>query len=41
MPVTFAQEGPSVPFETLAVVAERVRGTTKKLEKMALLAATS
>ncbi|MDQ6907498.1 MAG: hypothetical protein M3176_11765, partial [Chloroflexota bacterium] len=26
-------------FETLAVVAEGVRGTTKKLEKMALLAA--
>jgi DNA ligase 1 len=39
MPVTFAQETPSVPFETLAAVAERVRGTTKKLEKMALLAA--
>ncbi len=39
MPVTFAQEGPSVAFETLAVVAERVRDTTKKLEKMALLAA--
>ncbi|MGI8688457.1 MAG: ATP-dependent DNA ligase [Thermomicrobiales bacterium] len=38
MPVTFAQAGPSVPFETLAEVAERVRGTTKKLEKMALLA---
>ena len=38
MPVTFAQKGPSVAFETLAVVAERVRGTTKKLEKMALLA---
>jgi DNA ligase 1 len=38
MPVTFAQETPSVPFETLAAVAERVRGTTKKLEKMALLA---
>jgi DNA ligase-1 len=36
--VTFAQEGASVPFETLAAVAERVRGTTKKLEKMALLA---
>jgi len=39
MPVTFAQEGPSVAFETLAAVAEGVRGTTKKLEKMALLAA--
>ncbi|HEY7908694.1 MAG TPA: ATP-dependent DNA ligase [Thermomicrobiales bacterium] len=39
MPVTFAQGTPSVPFETLAAVAERVRGTTKKLEKMALLAA--
>ena len=38
MAVTFAQEGASVPFETLAAVAERVRGTTKKLEKMALLA---
>lgn len=38
MPVTFAQETPSVPFETLAAVADRVRGTTKKLEKMALLA---
>jgi len=38
MQVTFAQEGPSVAFETLAVVAEGVRGTTKKLEKMALLA---
>ena len=38
-PVTFAQGTPSVPFETLAAVAERVRGTTKKLEKMALLAA--
>ena len=38
MPVTFAQEGPSAPFETLAAVAERVRATTKKLEKMALLA---
>jgi DNA ligase 1 len=37
-PVTFAQETPSVPFESLAAVAERVRGTTKKLEKMALLA---
>ncbi len=39
MPVTFAQAVPSVPFETLAAVAEQVRGTTKKLEKMALLAA--
>ena len=39
MSVTFAQEGPSAPFETLATVAEQVRGTTKKLEKMALLAA--
>jgi len=38
MSVTFAQETPSVPFETLAAVADRVRGTTKKLEKMALLA---
>ncbi len=38
MPVTFAQETPSVSFETLAAVAEQVRGTTKKLEKMALLA---
>ncbi len=37
-PVTFAQKAPSVPFETLAAVADRVRGTTKKLEKMALLA---
>ncbi|MDQ6834126.1 MAG: ATP-dependent DNA ligase [Chloroflexota bacterium] len=36
--VTFAQEGPSVPFETLAAMADRVRGTTRKLEKMALLA---
>ncbi|MDQ2785816.1 MAG: ATP-dependent DNA ligase [Chloroflexota bacterium] len=38
MLVTFAQAGPSVAFETLAMVAERVRGTTKKLAKMALLA---
>jgi len=38
MPVTFVQEGPSVPFETLAAMADRVRGTTRKLEKMALLA---
>ncbi|MGI8856257.1 MAG: hypothetical protein ACR2JW_10935 [Thermomicrobiales bacterium] len=37
-PVTFAQETPSVPFETLAAVADRVRDTTKKLERMALLA---
>jgi len=36
--VTFAQEGPSVPFETLAAMADQVRGTTRKLEKMALLA---
>jgi DNA ligase-1 len=35
---TFAQDGPSVVFETLAVIAERVRATTKKLEKMAILA---
>ena len=39
MAVTFAQPISSVPFEALALVAERVRGTTKKLEKMALLAA--
>jgi DNA ligase-1 len=38
MPVTFAQEGPSAAFDTLAAVAERVRGTAKKLEKMTLLA---
>jgi DNA ligase-1 len=37
-PVTFAQGGPSAPFEALAAVAERVRGTAKKLEKMAHLA---
>src|SRR5947209_9832977 len=36
---TFAQAGPSVAFETLAAAAERVRATTKKLEKMAALAA--
>jgi DNA ligase-1 len=35
---TFAQVGPSVAFETLAVAGERVRATTKKLEKMAILA---
>lgn len=35
---TFAQVGPSVAFETLATVGERVRATTKKLEKMAILA---
>ena len=38
-PVTFAQEAPSVPFAALAAVAEQVAGTTKKLEKMAALAA--
>ncbi len=35
---TFAQAGPSAAFETLAAVGERVRATTKKLEKMAILA---